>query len=907
MSRAGMNSLPQSDRWGLIQEIFQNVLQCLPTERDTYLARACAGDDELHQEVASLLANDREGTRTLRSMVAADICGLVATTTLTDVGSRVGPYRLMRELDGGGMGVVYLADRSDEHYFQSVALKTLRKGMASPELVRRFRIERQVLASLNHPNIGAILDGGDTADGRPYLVMEYVEGQPITRACLDADLSIKQRIELFCAVCSAAEYAHQHSIIHRDIKPSNVLVTSSGVVKLIDFGISKPIEAGSLPGEHAPVTQAHQRLLTPDYASPEQILGRKLETTTDIYSLGVLLFELLSDSRPYNVGELSPGAVERVVCEENTRKPSSMRGLNAKRRRELVGDLDRIVLMGMEKDPSRRYSSARLFEEDLRRFLEGKPVLARKPSIGYRLGKFARRHRAAAMIMGLALVVLGGSVAFYSYQMHESTRHFNPPPHSIAVLPFENMSGDASQEYFSDGLTEELLNSLSRVSQLQVAARTSSFSFQGEHPNIATVAHNLNVASVLEGSVRRFGHTLRVTAQLNDAITGYHLWSHTYDRDLGDILKLQTEIANAVAGALKVTLLGNVSAKIELGGTHNPTAFDAYLRGAKGVRSANDAKDVQAGIDAYTEAIRLDPNYALTFAGRSRAYTAYAGSFASGAAIREYFDKAQADAREAIRLAPELAEGQLALGYFLETGALDFIQAREAYERALALAPGNTAVLRLSGIFLVSMGQSDEGISAAQRAMALDPLNPRSHHLLGLGLYYARRYREAIQAYSDTIALNPELHEAYGLRGLAYYELDKLENARSSCETRSDQWENQECLAVVLDKLGRHADAEAVLTKYRAKWGDAAAYQYAAISAQWGNRRKALEWLATAVRLHDPGLKYLKTDPLMDPLRKEPHFQAIEQALKFPDLSADTAGLATPESEANWRRASVTY
>jgi TolB-like protein/DNA-binding winged helix-turn-helix (wHTH) protein/Flp pilus assembly protein TadD len=459
---------------------------------------------------------------------------------------------------------------------------------------------------------------------------------------------------------------------------------------------------------------------------------------------------------------------------------------------------------------------------------------------------------------------------------------FDPPPQSIAVLPFINMSGDQSQQYFSDGLTEELLNSLTRINELQVAARTSSFSFQGEHPDIATVAHKLNVASVLEGSVRRSGNTIRVTAQLNNAVTGFHLWSQTYDRDLGDILKLQTDIANAVAGALKVTLLGNASGKIELGGTHNPAAFDAYLRAVKAYYTATEGKALQTAIAAYTEAIRLDPNYALAFAGRSRNYTGYATEFATGAAIRESFDKAQADAREAVRLAPELAEGHLALGYFFEDGALDFTRAHEAFERALALAPGDATVLRLSADFLISMGQFDEGISVARHAVALDPVNRNSHLVLGAAFYFARRYREAINAYSDTIILEPAVQEPYGVRGLAYNGLDDLRNARSSCESKPDHWAAQWCLAVVYDKIGRHADAEAALAKYRARAGDAGAYEYATIYAQWGDRAKALEWLAMAMRLRDPGLVMLKTDPLMDPLRNEPRFQAIERQLKFP-------------------------
>jgi TolB-like protein/Flp pilus assembly protein TadD len=459
---------------------------------------------------------------------------------------------------------------------------------------------------------------------------------------------------------------------------------------------------------------------------------------------------------------------------------------------------------------------------------------------------------------------------------------FNPPAHSVAVLPFVNMSGDKEQEYFSDGLTEELLNSLARINELQVAARTSAFSFKGKDIDIGTIARKLNVGAVLEGSVRRSGNTVRITTQLINAVTGFHLWSETYDRDLGDVLKLQTDIANAVAGALKVTLLGNVSTKIELGGTRNPAAFDAYLRGAKAFIGASDPKDLQSAIALYTQAIRLDGNYALALAGRSHAYTGYGEEFATGAAIREYFDRAQADAREAIKLAPELAEGHMALGAFGQ-GVLDFTQAREAYGRALALAPGNGEVLRDSSTFLTSMGQFDDGISLARRAMALDPLNRRSHNVLGFDLYYARRYQEAIAVLAGSISIDPAFPSTHAFRGLAYYGLGDLQNARSSCETKPDYWLSQQCLAVVYDRLGRHTDAETELGKIKAKEGDASAYQYATIYAQWGNRAKALEWLDTAMRLRDPGLLNLQTDPLMDPLRKEPRFQVVMRELKFPD------------------------
>jgi len=459
---------------------------------------------------------------------------------------------------------------------------------------------------------------------------------------------------------------------------------------------------------------------------------------------------------------------------------------------------------------------------------------------------------------------------------------FSPPPHSIAVLPFANMSGDKEQEYFSDGLTEELLNSLSEINELQVAARTSAFSFKGTNTDIGTIARKLNVGAVLEGSVRRSANTIRITAQLINAVTGFHLWSKTYDRDLGDVLKLQTEIATAVASALKVTLLGDVAAKVELGGTGNPAALDAYLRGLKAARSIHDTKDLPAAIAAFTEAIGLDPHYALAFAGRSIALSTAASEATTEAAVREGFDKARADARQALALAPDLAQAHVALADVSELGNLDFTLASEAYERALALAPGNAQVLRISGLFAAYMGHFDAGLAAIRRAVVLDPLANQSHSALGRALYAGRRYEEAVAASAQVISLEPDYKPTYGGRGLAYYGLRDLQSARASCETKPDYWASKQCLSVIYDKLGRHADAEAELAKLRAWGGDGGAYQYATIYAQWGDRAKALEWLETAWRLRDPGLDNLKTDPLLDPLRHEPRFQAIERELKFP-------------------------
>jgi eukaryotic-like serine/threonine-protein kinase len=411
----------KSDRWSLIEEIFQGALEQPPAERKQYVEKACENDKDLLPEIESLLESDTDAESVLRALIADDLKEAAQTSGLSEIGLQLGPYHLVRELDSGGMGIVYLAVRSDDHYFQVVAIKMIRKGHDSPELVHRFRTERQILATLNHPGIGTILDGGETKDGRPYIVMEYVEGQPITLASKSRSLSIRQRIELFRSVCSAVHYAHQKLIIHRDIKPSNVMVTPDGMVKLIDFGISKPLEPQLVLSDSSP-TATSLRRCTPDYASPEQIQGKQLTTATDIYSLGVLLFELLTGSRPYTLSNLSAVAADQVVSEEGGKKPSSAPGISSAERKELSGDLDRIVLKAMDLDPSRRYLSVQHLNEDLLRYLSGKPISARKTTPTYVLSKFAQRHTAAVLTVCTIAIALSGLALLYLKQSRSVDR-----------------------------------------------------------------------------------------------------------------------------------------------------------------------------------------------------------------------------------------------------------------------------------------------------------------------------------------------------------------------------------------------------------------------------------------------------------------------------------------------------
>jgi serine/threonine protein kinase len=411
----------QTNRWSLIEDIFQGALERPFAERKQYLADACGDDPELLSEIESLLENDHDAENALRSLVADDLTEMARSSLSVDLGSQVGPYLLVRELDSGGMGVVYLAVRSDDHYFQIVAIKMIRKGLDCAELVQRFRVERQILATLNHPNIGAILDGGETKDGRPFIVMEYVEGQPITLACEASGLSIPQRIEIFRSLCSAVHYAHQKQIIHRDIKPSNVMVTPEGVIKLIDFGTSKPLEPQLVLKDDTP-TETGFRMMTPDYASPEQLQGKQLTTATDVYSLGVLLFELLTGSRPYTLRGLSPAAAERLLLTPDGRKPSSAPDLSARKKKELAGDLDTIVMTAMNHDAAKRYRSVLHLEEDLVRYLQGKPIAARNASPIYALRKLVQRNK-TVMLTALAMIVLlSASLLIYWNQSRKADR-----------------------------------------------------------------------------------------------------------------------------------------------------------------------------------------------------------------------------------------------------------------------------------------------------------------------------------------------------------------------------------------------------------------------------------------------------------------------------------------------------
>lgn len=401
-------------KWERIQQIFEEASQLPPSRRRAWVSEVCAGDRMLNIQVDSLLLSLEENGDGLETQIASYMTVAAAPP------ERIGPYRIVSQIGQGGMGAVYLAERADEQYRREVAIKIIHSFAAlHSKLLRRFRVERQILAGLQHPNIAQMLDGGVSQDGIPYLVMEYVKGVKIDEYCNRRMLSLTQRIELFRGVCAAVQHAHRNLVVHRDIKPSNILVTEDGTPKLLDFGIAKLLQPENLPeGMSATaLTMPADRPRTPEYASPEQVNGGAITTATDVYGLGIVLYELLAGSHPFADFLSDIRALERAICENEARRPSAIGRPFPK---QLKGDLDSIVLKAIRKEPEQRYASVEQLSEDLGHYLEGFPVAARRGTRRYQSGKFIRRHRfgvAAAAAFVIVLLTFGTSMSLLSLRL----------------------------------------------------------------------------------------------------------------------------------------------------------------------------------------------------------------------------------------------------------------------------------------------------------------------------------------------------------------------------------------------------------------------------------------------------------------------------------------------------------
>jgi serine/threonine protein kinase/Tfp pilus assembly protein PilF len=887
-------SIPQMAR---MSQLLEEALALDEAARRPWLEKATREHPDLAAALRESLLPGAAHAARLESLMSLPRLGAAEGASVPSAnglkpGARVGPYELIRLLGAGGMAEVWLARRADGAFRRELALKLPMRNRPQTGLEARFERERDILASLEHPHIARLYDAGVDPQGLPYLAMEYVQGAPLTDWCDAHQLGITGRLGLFLQVLEAVQYAHGKQVVHRDLKPSNILVTESGQVRLLDFGIARLLEAEETdqPG----LTSVHGRALTPDYASPELLRGEPIDARSDLYSLGVLLYELLSGTRPYRLrSAASIGALDQAILTLEVRRPSTQIGPSAatvrnstveRLVRQLRGDLDAIVLRALAKDPAQRYLSAAALADDLRAYLDGKPIRARPARIAYRLRKFLLRNSTLVKVIVTAAAAI---LATMSYAIYRDSRAPVPvsvaatklSDKSIAVLPFVDMSEHRDQEYFSDGLSEELIDKLTNIADLRVPARTSSFYFKGKQATIADIAKALGVAHVLEGSVRKSGDTLRVTAQLIRVDNGYHVWSQTYDRKLEDIFQVQDEIATAVVAALKLKLLEPPGMKDRQ--TANPAAHDQYLIGRQLLSGGNYTVDRNAA-EAFRRAVDLDPNYAPAWAGLAEAtLDADATSVAEFNAMRQ---EAQSAADKAIALQPGLADGYIARGYIRSLHLRDFRGADEDFRRALSIDPENSeALYRYSNSVLMPTGRLDEAVAMAKKAVKSDPLNADAWARLGGNQFYRGEYLAARESWQRSLEINPQQSWVASSVALTFLLMGEPAKALPMSQGASDEEFRLQGAALAEHDLGNVKAAQQRLDELIARHADDAAFQISQVYAWWGDTGKAFQWLDTAYLQHDGGVAIVKVDPLLKSLRPDPRYKAFLHRMNLPE------------------------
>jgi TolB-like protein len=824
----------------------------------------------------------------------------------------VGPYRLIRLLDEGGMAQVWLAERADGSLKREVALKLPIVLDKRGDLAGRFERERDILAALEHPNIARLYDAGVSPAGLPYLAMEYVRGERLTVWCDAHRVAVSGRLKLVLQVLDALQYAHSHHVIHLDIKPSNILVTESGQVRLLDFGVAKLLTPAERQSQ---LTVAFGRPLTPEYASPEMARGETVEPASDIYSLGVLLYELLTGCHPYGLNpvpvpsaHVAPGAAAlRATTQE-------------KLTRLLRGDLDAIVLKALAKSCSDRYVSAAALADDLQRYLDGQPVQARPDHLTYRLSKQVRRRPVAWAAAGavvllvlasltLALIraqrplpatssgsalnavavsaaplssapvssVAVSSVGVSSVGVNAVTVSAQPDK-SIAVLPFVDMSEKKDQEYFSDGLSDELINRLSRSPGLKVIARTSSFQFKGRNEDVRSIAVKLGVAHLLEGSVRKADHRLRVTAQLVRASDGVQLWSDAYDRSLADIFQIQNEISDRVAKSLNATF---AIAERPIGRESDVAAYNLVLEGNY-YKARRTKADLVKAVQVYKKAIAIRPGYALPWARLASAYLLLEERKAAPTA--EDNAKILGALDRALRLDPNLVWTYYTRAGFQMAINWDWAAARADHERMRELDPGNTYLLTsaLGDMALVS-GRVGEAVAEYQREIEQNPLDPFSLEALGIALCASDRLQECLQYRLKLQQLHPDFEGVASFVGLAHLYLGELPEALAAMEKESERDLQLAGTAMVYTAMGERAESDAALKALKKGFAADDAYEIAQVHAYRGEADAALEWLWRSYQLHNSKVLFVKTDPLLRNLHGDPRFEALVAKLNLPE------------------------
>src|SRR5687767_3349944 len=870
------------ERWRQVEEIFQAALDLGPQERALYVSEVCANDATLKRDVETLLSQHESAGELLEDPLYGDtqLSALEAFAFEDDdplIGRRLGAYRIEREIGRGGMGAVYEAVRVDNEFVLRVAIKLVKRGMDTDFVLRRFRKERQILAALDHPNIARLLDGGTTEDGLPYFVMEFIEGQPLYRYCDAHHLPIAERLKLFRSICDAVHYAHQKQVVHRDIKPSNVLVTSAGIPKLLDFGIAKllyPQIAGDIT--HDPTATA-MRLMTPEYASPEQVQGAPTTPTTDVYSLGVLLYELLTGHRPYRLVNRAPHEIARVICEEAPAPPSIIitrtddllpslytgdeastlkRLFNSRSstleslRRALAGDLDNIVMQALRKEPEWRYQTAADLRDDITRFLEGRPV-----------SDLPDPPNATAVLRPDAF-----------------------EENSLAVLPMKLLDinqPETNPDYLGTGLADALITRLSAIRSFAVRPTSSVLRYGGDADPLRA-GRELGVAFVLDGRIRRAGERIRVTIQLLDVRDETTAWAGQFDEQFTDVLSLEDVISSHVAEAIVPHLTVDQRLRLAKRGTDNPQAHEAYLRGRYYWNTFTEDGFARA-IVCFQQAIALDPEYALAHAGVAN-YHNWLGVF-SVMPFAECAAAAYEAASRAVEIDPNLAEGHTALGQAILCRDYAWASAEHHMVRAIELDPNYAPARIWYALQLAMEGRFSEALREAHIGRDLDPLAVISRFTVVWCSYHARRYDEANRFASATLENEPRNMMMMYASSFVLSRLGRHQEAIAAAEKCV---ENLGTVSHTYGRLGAAHAAAGNLEQAQQALDEmerlssrryVSPYHLALVNAALGRVEASLDLLEKAYETGDSKVLWMGVDPELEPLHGHPRFNDLLRKL----------------------------
>ena len=855
-----------------IEQIVTEVLGVPTAERATRLDSACGRDPELRREVEALLAEDTLAHAFLetpalevvaRALASEQSEALAASRTADgDITSQIiSHYRILEKVGAGGMGVVYKAQ--DLKLGRLVAIKILPEELSlDTAAVQRFQFEARAASALNHPHICTIHEI-DEHQGKHFIVMELLEGETL-KARIGAQALDNASIVAFAIqMADALEAAHAKNILHRDLKPTNIHLTASGQVKLLDFGLAKLArpqpadDASVLPTMTQSMTAPQTILGTLPYMSPEQVLGREVDQRSDLFSLGVVLYEMSTGCLPFE-SRTKTELIVKIAQEE----PPSVESLNPR----ISAGLARIIRKCLEKDRERRYPTAQELMSDLTKLQEGRMLLSRRRAL--QIG-------AASAGLVAALLALG---TFLPAKWRRAVPGLGVPQITrLAVLPMANLSGDATQDYFTDGMTDILIADLGQIRSLRVISRTSAMQLKGVQKPLPAIAKQLGVDAVITGSVMKSGDRVRITAALVDGSSDVQLWTRTYQRDLTDVLALQGEVAEAIAGEVQARMTPSEVGRLTRTHTIVPAALEAYLQGRYYYEQYHETALVKS-IEYYEEAVRLDPGYAAPYAGLASAWIGlhYIGAQSFEVSV----PKAREAAVKALSLDDSLADAHMALaGVYAHEW--NWIDRDKEQKKALELSPGTASPHKYRATFLRHLGRFQESIDEAKRAIELDPLDLLANANLGDAYLSARRYDLAISQYRKVLDSHPNDSTVLNTLGLAYAYKHMYEQAVDAFQKQlvldGDDPALSPDLAYVDVLTGKKDEARMIVNRLvnLAKTEQVQPAYIAIVYAALDERKEALNWLDEAYHQHSPAMAWLKTDPRFDTIRQEPRFQDV--------------------------------